>query len=842
MSNRAFEIWMDWSFKCTIVLVLGWLFAWMCRDRSAAIRHSIWVTTLVATLLFPVVNWLVPSWTIWLNLPRELELWGWSSSIDEWKFGVVTLWAAGTVIFFAPIVVGQWYLSRKWQRSRPLHPATASILTSFVHSELGSKRRVPIAICPEISSPLTWGSIFPAILLPESAEGWSLDRLRVVVIHELAHIQRRDCATQLLGLVARAVYWFHPLTWHALRSLRREQEAACDDSLIRAGTDPCDYAEHLLSVTANLPGRWIERQGATAMGKTPEMENRIRAILDLHRERRPLTLSMVAIVVLAGTLLATLVGTGRFSTLPHFDLAQTSAPTAALDYRETGTTSATMLAFAGRPTEIALAPPSTKDQIERSETPILTSESAEVELRHGKKLPSLAEVQAKLRKVVGKEIDESELRVAAIRGMLQMMPDAEFNTYYSPEEFQVVASQSQGQRVGIGVWFSHDKELRVITPMPGSPGLKAGMRAGDCVLEINGIPFNAEDPNRSLRQIPGQPGTPVRVRVRHKNNQEEELSIVRQPFQLEVIHGFRRNADHRWNFWIHATNRIGYLMVSEFAPATTPTLKAIVEQLVNDGAQGLIIDLRFSPGGVLQSAAEAADLFLDKGTVVTIHGPDEKRIIEADNAQIAAGLPIVVVINERTASSAEIVAGALQANKRAVLVGSRTYGKGSVQSIVPLDEGGAIRVSTGSFEVADGRKLQRTSRATSWGVDPDDGFYIPVDAKATDELREKMMERTVIDPDAPEIEDDQSPNGLIERYSDPQLAGALRTITARILEGKYEKVADAVKSAEANPNAQQRLDESKAKRDAMLREVERLDREVRELDQLLKAASLSDKK
>ena len=149
-----------------------------------------------------------------------------------------------------------------------------------------------------------------------------------------------------------------------------------------------------------------------------------------------------------------------------------------------------MRAFSGRFVEIAMAPPSAKEQLQRGEAYTVSSngqDKATAVVDPPRTSPSLAEVQAKLKKVGVKELDESQLAVAAIRGMLQALPDAEFNMYYTPEEFQAFSWQSQGSRVGIGAWFLPEGKLRVLSPMPGSPALKAGLRAGDLVLSIEGL-------------------------------------------------------------------------------------------------------------------------------------------------------------------------------------------------------------------------------------------------------------------------------------------------------------------------------------------------------------------
>src|SRR5207248_1572441 len=182
------------------------------------------------------------------------------------------------------------------------------------------------------------------------------------------------------------------------------------------------------------------------------------------------------------------------------------------------------------------------------------------------------------------------------------------------------------------------------------------------------------------KRIIGKAGTDVKLKVRRADGKEEELTITRANIRLATVVGVRRGKDNRWDYRPDPANQVGYLRVLSFGPNTAAEARAAVERLQKDGLKGLILDLRFCPGGIMNSAVGLAELFLDKGTIVTVKGHDKsEHAFKAEANKALGAFPVLVLVNEFTASAAEIVAAALQDNGRATVLGTRTYGKGAVQ-------------------------------------------------------------------------------------------------------------------------------------------------------------------
>jgi carboxyl-terminal processing protease len=200
----------------------------------------------------------------------------------------------------------------------------------------------------------------------------------------------------------------------------------------------------------------------------------------------------------------------------------------------------------------------------------------------------------------------------------------------------------------------------------------------------------------------------VRLKI-DRSGREVPLEVTRGPLKIATVKGFRRGADNRWDFLLEPKLKIGYVQIAQFGSATPQDMQAAVESLKKQGVRAMIVDLRFCPGGSLESAVGVSKLFLTGGTIVSLHGRDDKLTrITADVPGALTDAPLVVLVNGQTASAAEVVAGALQDNRRAVVLGTRTLGKGSVQTLIKLDEGsGAIKLTTSRYRVPSGRSIDR---------------------------------------------------------------------------------------------------------------------------------------
>ena len=303
------------------------------------------------------------------------------------------------------------------------------------------------------------------------------------------------------------------------------------------------------------------------------------------------------------------------------------------------------------------------------------------------------------------EVDDTKLIEAAINGMLTSLDP--HSGYLSPESFDDMRDQTRGEYGGLGIEVtSEDGVVKVISPMDGTPAAVAGIKAGDYITAVDGASVLCLSVTDAVKQMRGKPGEPVVLTIAREKSDPFDVKIVR-----EVIKPKSATAKMEGGY--------GYLRIGAFNEKTTDEAQAAFAELraKNPNMKGLILDLRNNPGGLLDQAVGVTDLFLEGGEIVSQRGRDP-RDVERYNARpgdIAGGMPMVVLINSGSASAAEIVAGALQDRKRAELVGLTSFGKGSVQTVIPLRGGldGALKLTTARYYTPSGRSIQKT------GIDPD---------------------------------------------------------------------------------------------------------------------------
>jgi carboxyl-terminal processing protease len=319
---------------------------------------------------------------------------------------------------------------------------------------------------------------------------------------------------------------------------------------------------------------------------------------------------------------------------------------------------------------------------------------------------------------------------AAIQGGLSSLdPHSSFS---NPKEAQSLKKQLEGKYGGIGVQVVVNRDTGhavIISPILGSPALKAGLRPGDEIEKINGQPLVAQTSEDVVEKISGPPGTPVTLSVRRRGSGKLiELTLQRAEIHLETLLGDQRQPNKDWDFLIDKSQKIGYIRINSYNPETVKELRAVVEHLEEEGARGLVLDLRNNPGGSLEGAVEMCDLFLEKGDIVRIEGrSDEARVYTAKPEGTlflpAATHPMVVLVNKNSASASEIVSGCLQDHHRAVIMGERTYGKGSVQRVYPMEHGSSnLRLTTAKYLRPSGKNIHRfvdSKEQDEWGVRPD---------------------------------------------------------------------------------------------------------------------------
>jgi carboxyl-terminal processing protease len=347
-------------------------------------------------------------------------------------------------------------------------------------------------------------------------------------------------------------------------------------------------------------------------------------------------------------------------------------------------------------------------------------------------LRTLSEVLSRIRAEYVEDISDQELLESAIRGMLRGLDP--HSSYLSPEELEDVRVGTRGRFGGLGLEVGEvDGFIRVIAPIDDTPAQRAGIRAGDLIIRIDGESTQGMSLNEAVRRMRGAPGQEIQLTIlREADDSPLDITLVRDLIRILSVRGRMLEPGY------------GYVRISQFQSQTGMSLIEVVEGLqaeYDDRLKGLVLDLRNNPGGVLQAAVSVADAFLSSGLIVETRGRVEhaQMRFEANPQDVLAGVPMVVLINGGSASASEIVAGALQDQRRAVIMGGRSFGKGSVQSIVPLESGAAIRLTTARYYTPSGRSIQAE------GIEPDvfvDDLELSTTAdRGLDPVRERDLSR-----------------------------------------------------------------------------------------------------
>lgn len=338
-------------------------------------------------------------------------------------------------------------------------------------------------------------------------------------------------------------------------------------------------------------------------------------------------------------------------------------------------------------------------------------------------------------------VDESKLRQGAIDGMLNELDP--FSVYVPPAQQEAFDRALEGSFKGVGIQLNQNEngQLEVITPIDGSPAAKAGMMAGDIILKVNGEPIEGLRMPDVQKKIGGPLGSEVRLTVRHATGEEAELTMTREEIVMPTIKGYGRNTDNTWDYYVCDDPKIAYIRVTQFTPDTFPTMAPVISQLVSDGMRGLVLDLRFNPGGRLDQALQMLDMLVPRGTLLVTKGRNrpESRL-DATGSSAVPYFPMIVLVNEHSASASEIVAGSLMDNKRALVLGQRTYGKGSVQEVIPLDgKAGELKLTVAYYYLPSGRLVHKKKDATDWGVQPQ--IVVPMDLETERKVFLEMSNR-----------------------------------------------------------------------------------------------------
>lgn len=321
-----------------------------------------------------------------------------------------------------------------------------------------------------------------------------------------------------------------------------------------------------------------------------------------------------------------------------------------------------------------------------------------------KQLDLFGEVFERVRAEYVEQVSDKQLIEAAINGMLTSLDP--HSNFLNTDEFQDMQSQTRGSFGGLGIEVTMENGVvKVVSPIDDTPAARAGVQAGDLIIAIDGKPIVNMSLNEAVDKMRGPVGSNITITIRRGEAEPFDVNLARATIPVESV---------RWR----TEGDIGYIRITSFTERTEDGLKrgiADIKKKLGDKLQGYVLDLRNDPGGLLDQAIAVSDAFLDKGEIVSTRSrkADQAQRYNATPGDLAEGLPLVVLINGGSASASEIVAGALQDHHRAVLMGTQSFGKGSVQTIIPLPGHGAMRLTTARYYTPSGKSIQQL------GITPD---------------------------------------------------------------------------------------------------------------------------
>ena len=321
-------------------------------------------------------------------------------------------------------------------------------------------------------------------------------------------------------------------------------------------------------------------------------------------------------------------------------------------------------------------------------------------------LQIFSEVFGKIKSEYVDQVDDKTLLRNAIKGMLAGLDP--HSSFLDPEDFEDIRISTDGKFGGLGIEVTTDDGLiKVVTPIDGTPAYEAGVQPGDIILKLDDIPVRGLSLQESVDKMRGEPGSTIKLTIFREGEAEElEFELVRAVIKVTSVRGELLEPG------------LAYVRVSSFQSGTAQALRNKVKSLVdenNGSLDGIVLDLRNNPGGILSGAVDVSDMFLGAGGIVTTRGrtSTSEQSFSARPDDITDDAPMVVLVNGGSASASEIVAGALQDHQRAIIVGTRTFGKGSVQTVIPMNNGGALKLTTARYYTPTDRSIQAK------GITPD---------------------------------------------------------------------------------------------------------------------------
>jgi carboxyl-terminal processing protease len=399
-------------------------------------------------------------------------------------------------------------------------------------------------------------------------------------------------------------------------------------------------------------------------------------------------------------------------------------------------------------------------------------------------------------------VEENKLREGAIDGMLGELDP--FTIYVPPVRQEAFDQMLEGSFKGVGIQLDQRPEggpIEVVTPIDGSPAFKAGVLPGDIISKVNGESIEGMRLSEVVKKIGGKLGSEVTMSVKHATGEEAELKMTREEITVPTVKGYERKPDNSWDYYISEDPKVAYVRITQFTSETTDALRLVIEKLLADGMKGLILDMRYNPGGQLDQAIKVVDMFIDHGVIVSTKGRNRpEQIARATAAGTLPYFPIVVLVNEHSASAAEIVSGSLEDNKRALVVGERSYGKGSVQELIPLEQkSGELKLTVAYYYLPSGRLVHRKKDATDWGVKP----QIPVPVTPEQEKRafEYRMKQELAKAPMPKATTQAMTQPATTQVVDIQLQRAVDVMMAWLVFGGGSEMAAQLATTEPTTKA-----------------------------------------
>lgn len=397
---------------------------------------------------------------------------------------------------------------------------------------------------------------------------------------------------------------------------------------------------------------------------------------------------------------------------------------------------------------------------------------------------TFTEVFSKIKNDYVEPVDDRKLLEDAIRGMLAGLDP--HSAYLDKESYEELQEGTTGEFGGLGIEVGmEDGFIKVISPIDDTPAQKAGVKSGDLIIKLDETPVKGLSLNDAVNRMRGKPGTEITLTIIREGEEKPlQLTIVRDIIKVNSVRSKTLEPGY------------GYLRISSFQANTGPDLRTQLDTLKHDNnndLKGLVLDLRNNPGGVLNAAVDVADVFLEKGLIVYTEGrvKDSQLRFNAKPIDVLKNTPVIVLVNEGSASASEIVAGALQDHKRAVIMGQKTFGKGSVQTILPMSNEAAVKLTTARYYTPSGRSIQASGIVPDITIDKlavkkvtDDDIGIVKEANLSGHLENDQTQDKPVTEHDPELKGQEDVDNMPLSTSDYELYEALNVLKGMVFSKK----------------------------------------------------------